>query len=168
MDLESWILVNTFVYDWYVWFDCMNCVSRMTEAKAVVGLSWEPNIPNFSAITGLKVDAKPQETNHRWKPASQLVDGLFVPPNNPKTLNKLQRKQLKDTTGSNWYVSSLLWFGCCVVLEIVKECSDWVCFVVQVWHACADYDPGVAERSQVAQGMLAAVLFSVISFDCEH
>ncbi|KAL6186155.1 hypothetical protein ACLB2K_042276 [Fragaria x ananassa] len=75
----------------------------MTEAKAVVGLSWEPNIPNFSAITGLKVDAKPQETNHRWKPASQLVDGLFVPPNNPKTLNKLQRKQLKDTTGSNWF-----------------------------------------------------------------
>ncbi|KAL6193534.1 PREDICTED: rRNA-processing protein fcf2-like [Fragaria vesca subsp. vesca] len=75
----------------------------MTEAKAVVGLSWEPNIPNFSAKTGLKVDAKPQETNHRWKPASQLVDGLFVPPNNPKTLNKLQRKQLKDTTGSNWF-----------------------------------------------------------------
>ncbi|XP_050373909.1 rRNA-processing protein fcf2-like [Argentina anserina] len=77
----------------------------MPETKAVVGLSWEPKIPNFSvaAKTGVKVDAKPQETNHLWKPAAQLVDGLFVPPNNPKTLNKLQRKQLKDTTGSNWF-----------------------------------------------------------------
>ncbi|PRQ39640.1 putative Fcf2 pre-rRNA processing [Rosa chinensis] len=77
----------------------------MADIKAVVGLSWEPKIPNFSSETktGLTVDAKPQETNHLWKPATQLVDGLFVPPNNPKTLNKLQRKQLKDTTGSNWF-----------------------------------------------------------------
>ncbi|XP_061992001.1 rRNA-processing protein fcf2-like [Rosa rugosa] len=77
----------------------------MADIKAVVGLSWEPKIPNFSSATKprLGVDAKPQETNHLWKPATQLVDGLFVPPNNPKTLNKLQRKQLKDTTGSNWF-----------------------------------------------------------------
>lgn len=84
----------------------------MPESKALVGLSWEPKIPNFSSATktGLGFDAKPQETphqtNHLWKPATELVDGLFVPPNNPKTLNKMRRKQLKDTTGSNWYVSS--------------------------------------------------------------
>ncbi|XP_061995307.1 rRNA-processing protein fcf2-like [Rosa rugosa] len=77
----------------------------MADIKAVVGLSWEPKIPNFSSAskTGFTVDAKPQETSHLWKPATQLVDGLFVPPNNPKTLSKLQRKQLKDTTGSNWF-----------------------------------------------------------------
>lgn len=92
--------------------DSINCVFRMPESKALVGLSWEPKIPNFSSATktGLGFDAKPQETprqtNHLWKPTTELVDGLFVPPNNPKTLNKMRRKQLKDTTGSNWYVSS--------------------------------------------------------------
>ncbi|KAF9594779.1 hypothetical protein IFM89_034762 [Coptis chinensis] len=38
-----------------------------------------------------------------WKPDSKLIDGLFVPPNDPRKLNKLIRKQQKDTTGSNWF-----------------------------------------------------------------
>ncbi|THF94303.1 hypothetical protein TEA_003489 [Camellia sinensis var. sinensis] len=29
--------------------------------------------------------------------------GLFVPPNNPKKLHKLLRKQFKDTAGKNWF-----------------------------------------------------------------
>ena len=39
-----------------------------------------------------------------YKPFTELIDGLFVPPNNPKKLNKLVLKQLKNTTGWNWYI----------------------------------------------------------------
>lgn len=38
-----------------------------------------------------------------YKPSSELMDGLFVPPNDPKKVNKLLRKQIKDTTGKNWF-----------------------------------------------------------------
>lgn len=31
------------------------------------------------------------------------MDGLFVPPNDPKKVNKLLRKQIKDTAGKGWF-----------------------------------------------------------------
>ncbi|PON99814.1 Fcf2 pre-rRNA processing [Trema orientale] len=43
------------------------------------------------------------ESSARWQSSSELVDGLFVPPNDPRKLNKLPRKQIKDTAGNNWF-----------------------------------------------------------------
>jgi hypothetical protein len=33
------------------------------------------------------------------------VDGLFVPPRDPKKVDKLTRKSVKDTTGKGWSVA---------------------------------------------------------------
>ncbi|KVH88568.1 hypothetical protein Ccrd_026483, partial [Cynara cardunculus var. scolymus] len=43
------------------------------------------------------------ESSLVYKPKSELIDGLFVPPNDPKKVNKLLKKQVKDTTGKNWF-----------------------------------------------------------------
>ncbi|BFG14802.1 hypothetical protein CerSpe_010760 [Prunus speciosa] len=81
----------------------------MPETKAVIGLSWEPKLPTFSSAakngggSGTKPHETYRETNQLWKPNTQLVDGLFVPPNNPTKLNKLLKKQLKDTAGTSWF-----------------------------------------------------------------
>ncbi|GMN60661.1 hypothetical protein TIFTF001_029763 [Ficus carica] len=81
----------------------------MTESKAVVGLSWEPKLPNLSSATSsgsssyTKVQPSKPESNVLWRASTELVDGLFVPPNNPRKLNKLLQKQVKDTAGSNWF-----------------------------------------------------------------
>uniref|UniRef100_A0A5B6YL75 Putative rRNA-processing protein fcf2-like n=1 Tax=Davidia involucrata TaxID=16924 RepID=A0A5B6YL75_DAVIN len=77
----------------------------MPESKPVIGLSWEPKLPPLSSGTKRGFD-KPQnlpETNAVYKPSNELIDGLFVPPNNPRKLNRLLRKQVKDTAGKNWF-----------------------------------------------------------------
>ncbi|KAJ1437791.1 Fcf2 pre-rRNA processing [Sesbania bispinosa] len=79
----------------------------MLERKPVVGLSWQPQlpIPSLSKATDDGSHTKSQtEASSRtpWKPNSELVDGLFVPPNIPRKLNKLLREKVKDTTGKNW------------------------------------------------------------------
>lgn len=79
----------------------------MPESKPVIGLSWEPKLPSFSAGTKSVSQKQHQnlpETSSVYKPSTDLVDGLFVPPNDPKKVNKLLRKQIKDTAGKNWYV----------------------------------------------------------------
>ncbi|KAM6544781.1 hypothetical protein CsatB_025517 [Cannabis sativa] len=81
---------------------------RMSEIKAVVGLSWEPKLPNLSSAKGFASNATTTHKNQPessvvWKPSSELVDGLFVPPNDPKKLNRILRKQIKDTAGHNWF-----------------------------------------------------------------
>jgi len=88
---------------------CNSLNLGMPERKPVVGLSWQPqfSIPSSSKGTDGS-HAKPQtepSNNALWKSSSELVDGLFVPPNNPKKLNKLLKKQAKDTAGNNWYAS---------------------------------------------------------------
>ncbi|XP_019456473.1 PREDICTED: rRNA-processing protein fcf2-like [Lupinus angustifolius] len=79
----------------------------MPEKKAVVGLSWRPQLPIVSsskAADGFHTNPRTEASiNTLWKPNSQLVDGLFVPPSDPRKLNKLIRKQAKDTTGKNWF-----------------------------------------------------------------
>lgn len=80
----------------------------MPESKAVIGLSWEPKLPTTllagaSNNKSTKTQISP-ERSAVYKPNSELIDGLFVPPNNPRKLNKLLKKQIKDTTGKNWYV----------------------------------------------------------------
>ena len=83
---------------------------RMPESKAVIGLSWEPKLSLLSSApkNGSDKSQNVAESSGAglWKPDSELVDGLFVPPNNPRKLNKLLRKQVKDTTGTKWYVHS--------------------------------------------------------------
>ncbi|KAI6685170.1 hypothetical protein NL676_031083 [Syzygium grande] len=83
--------------------------------KAVIGLSWEPKLPALTSSlapassSGSGSGPKPEkrrpgsESGVLWKPSSELIDGLFVPPSNPKKLNKLLRTQVKDTAGSSWF-----------------------------------------------------------------
>ncbi|XP_023540909.1 rRNA-processing protein fcf2-like [Cucurbita pepo subsp. pepo] len=78
----------------------------MSEIKPIIGLSWEPNLPTSSL--GIKTKAcdnshSQAENSLVWKINSELVDGLFVPPNNPKKLNNLLRKQVSDTAGRSWF-----------------------------------------------------------------
>ncbi|XP_061351075.1 rRNA-processing protein fcf2-like [Gastrolobium bilobum] len=80
----------------------------MPESKPVVGLSWQPQLPFPSssnvANDGSHTKSQPEASSRTlWKPNSELVDGLFVPPNDPRKLNKLLRKQVKDTAGKNWF-----------------------------------------------------------------
>ncbi|KAB1213747.1 rRNA-processing protein fcf2 [Morella rubra] len=78
----------------------------MPESKPVIGLSWEPKLPTFSSGThngSVNKSQNQTETSALWRPNSELVDGLFVPPNAPRKLNKLMRKQLKDTAGKSWF-----------------------------------------------------------------
>lgn len=76
-----------------------------SENKAAVGLSWQPKLTLFSSTNNKEKSLA--EEGALYKPESQLVDGLFVPPNDPRKLNKLARKQVKDTAGKNWF-STLL------------------------------------------------------------
>ncbi|GFZ09426.1 Fcf2 pre-rRNA processing protein [Actinidia rufa] len=75
------------------------------QSKPVIGLSWEPKLSLLSSVTKNGFDKAPSlpASVAVYKPNAELVDGLFVPPSNPKHLNKLLRKQLKDTAGKNWF-----------------------------------------------------------------
>ncbi|KAL0326935.1 UNVERIFIED_CONTAM: rRNA-processing protein fcf2 [Sesamum angustifolium] len=75
----------------------------MSENKAVIGLSWQPKLDAFSSTKVEKIASKEAETSALYKPNSQLIDGLFLPPNDPRKLNKLAKKQVKDTAGKNWF-----------------------------------------------------------------
>ncbi|KAK9688797.1 hypothetical protein RND81_09G011600 [Saponaria officinalis] len=77
----------------------------MPEGKPIIGLTWEPKLPTFgkpSSSTLNKANAT-RESSILYKPASELIDGLYVPPNNPKKLNKILKKQIKDTAGNKWF-----------------------------------------------------------------
>ncbi|KAL8209322.1 hypothetical protein R6Q57_006054 [Mikania cordata] len=78
----------------------------MLEVKKTIGLSWEPKLPSLSFGTETRSNNKSQnvaESSLVYKPNSELIDRLFVPPNDPKKVNKLLKKQVKDTAGSNWF-----------------------------------------------------------------
>ncbi|XP_004490950.1 rRNA-processing protein fcf2-like isoform X2 [Cicer arietinum] len=80
----------------------------MAEKKPVIGLSWQPQftIPSRSKTTDDASHAKSQTkapSSTLWKPNSELINGLFVPPNDPRKLNKLMREQAKDTAGKSWF-----------------------------------------------------------------
>ncbi|KAI5387308.1 hypothetical protein KIW84_073441 [Lathyrus oleraceus] len=80
----------------------------MPEKKPVIGLSWQPQLP-FPSLSKATNDPSHAQLQAKapsstiWKPNSELVNGLFVPPNDPKKLNKLLRQQVKDTAGKQWY-----------------------------------------------------------------
>ncbi|XP_073006384.1 rRNA-processing protein fcf2-like [Typha latifolia] len=74
----------------------------MSENKTVIGLSWAPKMPPLS--NGVKNnEAKLRIKESIWKPENELVDGLFVPPRDPRKLNMLLRKNVKDTAGASWF-----------------------------------------------------------------
>lgn len=103
--------------------------SGMPEKKPVVGLSWQPQlpIPSLSKAANDSSDTKSQtEVSSRalWKPNSELVDGLFVPPNDPRKLNKLLRQQAKDTAGRSWYAVDYD-----LMLVIISKCSRLAMFL---------------------------------------
>ncbi|XP_042479320.1 rRNA-processing protein fcf2-like [Macadamia integrifolia] len=78
----------------------------MAEKKSSIGLVWEPKVPLPSVTkTGPEVSQKLPE-NVVWKPENELVDGLFVPPNDPRKMNKFLRKKVKDTAGKSWFEMS--------------------------------------------------------------
>lgn len=79
----------------------------MAEPKPVIGLTWEPKLPGLPVSAGKQKlhHSNPPETtcSSLYMPRSELVDGLFVPPIDPKKLRILRRKEVKDTAGKNWF-----------------------------------------------------------------
>ncbi|CAA7389759.1 unnamed protein product [Spirodela intermedia] len=76
----------------------------MTESKSVVGLSWAPKIQTVPSETKRTFEASkhlPQIS--AFKSGNELVDGLFVPPRDPRKLNKLTKRSVKDTSGKSWF-----------------------------------------------------------------
>ncbi|CAH8337019.1 unnamed protein product [Eruca vesicaria subsp. sativa] len=68
----------------------------MAEVKPLIGLKWEPKLPCLTgSSSSSSTVAERLESGSLWTSKSELVD--------PKKLNKMMRKQLKDTTGSNWF-----------------------------------------------------------------
>ncbi|KAG5555403.1 hypothetical protein RHGRI_012818 [Rhododendron griersonianum] len=81
-------------------------MAETAERKPVIGLSWEPKLPLLPSVTkngSAKSQPLPPETVAAYRPMTELVDGMFLPPNDPKKLNKLMRKQVKNTAGKNWF-----------------------------------------------------------------
>ncbi|KAG0492613.1 hypothetical protein HPP92_005691 [Vanilla planifolia] len=76
----------------------------MLDSRAAVGVSWAPNVTlplkrdngNIRASHGLADISILNVENY-------LVDGLYVPPRNPRKLNKLLKKSLKETAGKSWF-----------------------------------------------------------------
>ncbi|XP_043701743.1 rRNA-processing protein fcf2-like [Telopea speciosissima] len=75
----------------------------MPENRSSIGLTWEPKVLLPSMIKTGPDSVHKLPRNVEWKPESELVDGLFVPPNDPKKMNKFLRKQVKDTAGKSWF-----------------------------------------------------------------
>lgn len=77
-------------------------------AAAPIGLSWAPQLPSLAAAGGgSKKGSAPTPSidaqESLWKPSNELVDGLYVPPRDPRKVNKMARKNVKDTTGKGWF-----------------------------------------------------------------
>ncbi|CAO2837086.1 unnamed protein product [Amaranthus hypochondriacus] len=79
----------------------------MSENKPLIGLTWEPKLPSFvpaSSSSSRSFESRfTLENSLLFKPASELIDGLYIPPNDPTKLSKLLRKQVKDTADSKWF-----------------------------------------------------------------
>ncbi|XP_039129422.1 LOW QUALITY PROTEIN: rRNA-processing protein fcf2-like [Dioscorea cayenensis subsp. rotundata] len=76
----------------------------MPELK--IGTLWAPKIsliPSSSKTNPEKVTSVTRESELIYKPEKELVDGLFVPPRDPRKMNKILRKSIKDTTGQGWF-----------------------------------------------------------------
>jgi len=75
--------------------------------QSAIGLSWAPKLPPISSGTTKSSTTNSSEkakSSHlsAWRSGNELVDGLFVPPRDPRKLNKLLKKNVKDTAGQSW------------------------------------------------------------------
>ncbi|XP_050218763.1 rRNA-processing protein fcf2-like [Mercurialis annua] len=78
----------------------------MGEKKPVIGLSWEPKLPPFSSSSSsnnTRTESNTKSSGALWRSNSELIDGLFVPPTDPRKLNKVLKSQAKDTLGKDWF-----------------------------------------------------------------
>lgn len=78
--------------------------SRLTSA----GLSWSPETglqaTKNSRCRGSDVKGTVMRVPETiWQKEKKLQDGLLVPPVEPRKLNKLAKKQAKDTAGAKWF-----------------------------------------------------------------
>ncbi|KAI3845263.1 hypothetical protein MKW98_009329 [Papaver atlanticum] len=76
--------------------------TEMLSSKPKIGLTWEPNLTMFKSA-GTTATSSTKSMPQIPKPKTELIDGIYVSPADPKLRNKLVRKQLKDTTGKNWF-----------------------------------------------------------------
>lgn len=60
-----------------------------------------PKIQSTGSSSGVLAKYKPQDVLQE----KNLVDGLYVPPLDPKKQRKLARKNVKETAGAKWYDS---------------------------------------------------------------
>ncbi|KAJ0979379.1 hypothetical protein J5N97_014853 [Dioscorea zingiberensis] len=60
-------------------------------------------MPSSSKTNPGKVSVMARESELIYKPEKELVDGLFVPPRDPRKMNKILRKTVKDTAGAAWF-----------------------------------------------------------------
>ncbi|XP_071940193.1 uncharacterized protein [Coffea arabica] len=87
-------------------------------APAVIGLAWEPKLPWLPVPDTASASSSRNHLRRRHhhlgaetstSPSSfssqqdDLIDGLYLRPNDPKKLNKLLRKQLRHTAGKHWF-----------------------------------------------------------------
>lgn len=140
-------------------------------AAAPIGLSWAPQLPSLAAAGGSKKGSAPTPSidaqESLWKPSNELVDGLYVPPRDPRKVNKMARKNVKDTTGKGWWVEFRLW----IRKFSIGFLDGWVlmicCVVFQVRHAGAEHHSRVEERPWDFAGMVLHLgVLSVVVIQC--
>eukprot|EP01018_Ginkgo_biloba_P037637 Gb_34113 [translate_table: standard] len=75
---------------------------RVSQDTSDQKLSWAPKVQLPTIEQGGELNKRLLGTTV-WENEKQLQDGLLVPPRDPKKLNKLARKQVKDTSGAKWF-----------------------------------------------------------------
>lgn len=75
---------------------------RMPENKSVIGLVWAPKVPPLFGVKNSSEKLHNQTKDPVLTPGTELVDGLYVPPRDPRKMNKLLKKNMKDTAGRSW------------------------------------------------------------------
>ncbi|XP_009399073.2 rRNA-processing protein fcf2-like isoform X1 [Musa acuminata AAA Group] len=75
----------------------------MPENKSVIGLVWAPKVPPLFGVKNSSEKLHNQTKDPVLTPGTELVDGLYVPPRDPRKMNKLLKKNMKDTAGRSWF-----------------------------------------------------------------
>ncbi|XP_042462645.1 rRNA-processing protein fcf2-like [Zingiber officinale] len=76
----------------------------MPESKSTIGLLWAPKVlPSFGGAKNGSEMLHSQTKDLIEKSSVELVDGLYLPPRDPRKLNKLMKRNAKDTAGRSWF-----------------------------------------------------------------
>ncbi|MQL80668.1 hypothetical protein Taro_013120, partial [Colocasia esculenta] len=105
----------------------------VAENKSTIGVSWAPKVPPLTCgrrTTSEMAENLPQVS--AWKIEGELVDGLFVPPRDPRKLNKFLKKNMKDTTGKSLFDMPTPTISPDIKkdLEILKVCHYYVDYTI--------------------------------------